>query len=127
LFAGTIGLTQHDPAYALLDESDCIVAIGLDAVELVKVWNQPQPLIWIAHCENQNPRLPSEIELIAPIGDVLERLNELLQHAVQSLDWGVNRVQVFREKVEAFSSPVPLSSQRISPMEVIETVREHTP
>lgn len=127
LFAGTIGLTQHDPAYALLDESDCIVAIGLDAVELVKVWNQPQPLIWIANCENQNPRLPSEIELIAPIGDVLERLNELLQHAVQSLDWGVNRVQVFREKVEGFSSPVPLSSQRISPMEVIETVREHTP
>ena len=127
LFAGTIGLTQHDPAYTLLDESDCIVAIGLDVVELVKVWNQPQPLIWIANCENQNPRLPAEIELIAPIGDVLERLNELLETPVHSFDWGVNRVQQFRQATEAITVPIPLSSERISPSDVIEAVREHTP
>ncbi|MCJ7602934.1 MAG: thiamine pyrophosphate-binding protein, partial [Desulfobulbaceae bacterium] len=32
LAAGTIGLTRTDPAYEILDEADCIVALGFDVV-----------------------------------------------------------------------------------------------
>ena len=48
LAAGTIGLTHTDPAYQILNEADCIVAVGFDVVELVKPWNQTAPLVWIA-------------------------------------------------------------------------------
>ena len=47
LAAGTLGLTASDPAYALLDEADCLLAVGFDVVELVKPWRQPAPLIWL--------------------------------------------------------------------------------
>ena len=36
LYIGTLGLTRHDPVYQLLDEADCVIALGFDVVELVK-------------------------------------------------------------------------------------------
>ena len=41
LAGGTIGMTRSDPAYKILDEADCILAVGFDAVELVKPWTKP--------------------------------------------------------------------------------------
>ncbi len=38
LSAGAIGLTRTDPVYEILDEADCIIAVGFDVVELVKPW-----------------------------------------------------------------------------------------
>ena len=58
LAGGTIGMTRSDPAYKILDEADCILAVGFDAVELVKPWDQAAPLIWIANWENREPVLP---------------------------------------------------------------------
>ena len=43
LAAGTIGLTRADPVYELLDEADCLLAIGFDAVELVRPWEALTP------------------------------------------------------------------------------------
>ena len=39
LAAGVIGLTRTDPVYEMLDEADCIIAVGFDVVELVKKWD----------------------------------------------------------------------------------------
>ena len=64
LFAGTIGLTATDPAYELLDEADCIIAVGFDAAELVKPWSQAAPLIWIAPWQNHDPHLASAHEYV---------------------------------------------------------------
>ncbi|MCY4024025.1 MAG: thiamine pyrophosphate-binding protein [Anaerolineaceae bacterium] len=46
LAAGTIGLTRADPVYELLEEADCLLAAGFDAVELVRPWEAltPRPL-----------------------------------------------------------------------------------
>ena len=43
LAAGVIGLTRADPVYELLDEADCLLAIGFDAVELVRPWGALTP------------------------------------------------------------------------------------
>ena len=46
LAAGTIGLTRADPVYELLEEADCLLAVGFDAVELLRPWEAltPRPL-----------------------------------------------------------------------------------
>src|SRR5262249_40564523 len=68
LAAGTIGLTRADPAYAILDEADCVLAVGFDVVELVKPWDQPAPLIWLAPWANADPELAARAECVGPLG-----------------------------------------------------------
>ena len=43
LAAGVIGLTRADPVYELLEEADCLLAVGFDAVELVRPWEALTP------------------------------------------------------------------------------------
>ena len=68
LYAGAIGLTRTDPVYELLDEADCVVAVGFDVVELVKPWDCSSPLIWIAPWANQDPTIAADVELVGGRG-----------------------------------------------------------
>jgi len=126
LFAGTIGLTTNDPVYELLDESDCILAIGFDVVELVKPWRQPQPLIWIANWENQDPHIDSHCEFVGEIGPILAELTSSVR--MSNPAWGAIKLAAWRE-----AHPVPhsmqadLNHQTISPADVLSAVRANTP
>lgn len=124
LFVGTIGLTQTDPAYTILDESDCIIAIGFDVVELVKVWNQTQPLIWIANWSNQDPKIQSAYELKGNIIKILDRLLEEVNCDIDE-NWGETRVANYHRQQAAISLPKP-APNRILPQTVLEIIREHT-
>lgn len=124
LFAGTIGLSRTDPAYEILDEADCIIAIGFDVVELVKPWNQSQSLVWIANWENQDPRIASEVEFIGDSCALLDALNESLEFITDD-SWGSKRVTEFRAKQTAISLPKP-QAKRILPQHILATIRKHT-
>jgi len=125
LFAGTIGLSRTDPAYEILDEADCILTIGFDVVELVKPWNQSQPLIWIANWENQDPRIPADVEYIGDISTLLDTLNESLDFKTDE-SWGSKRVTKFHAQLKAIPLPQPQEG-RILPQHVLTTIREYTP
>ena len=124
LFVGTLGLTANDPAYEILDASDCILVIGFDVVELVRPWRQPQPLIWIANWNNYDPRIDSECELV---GDIAHILDALLDSPVGVEEaWGERRVRVWREA--CLSRPSAVSApNRISPMDALDSIRACTP
>jgi acetolactate synthase-1/2/3 large subunit len=124
LFVGTLGITSTDPAYKILDESDCILALGFDVVELVKPWSQPQPLIWVSNWENQDPRIDSACELIGNIGDILDALLDTT-HSVDDT-WGENQVSAWREAHHS-SPKVDPAPNRVFPSDVLESIREHTP
>lgn len=124
LFAGTIGLTSYDPAYELLDEADCIIALGFDVVELVKPWGYEMPLIWIANWGNHDPRLDCAIEMTGDIGEVLESL--ATPAATPAPDWGAARIRRFRQRLAARSSP-EAAAGRISPQAFLAALRQHTP
>ncbi len=125
LFAGTIGLTRVDPVYELLDEADCIVAVGFDVVELVKPWRQPQPLIWLANWRNLDPAIAAEHELVGPIAPALE---SLAHHGVNARDaaWGRAWVARFRQAQAGRPLSVPRSG-RMLPQAVLSAVRDATP
>ncbi len=125
LFAGTIGLTRTDPVYDLLDESDCILAIGFDVVELVKPWHQNQPLIWIANWENQDPRIPSELEYVGELSALLSGLMPSLDYQIND-DWGQARVEQFKLSQSAIKLPDAQQGTML-PQDVLSAIRESTP
>ncbi len=124
LFAGTVGLTRRDPVYEILDEADCILAVGFDVVELVKPWDQTAPLVWIAPWQNQDPVLPSCAEFVGPVAPILQQLANLFWATDES--WGARRVERFHRK----ASDLALATARpglISPQSVLRLVRQAVP
>ena len=124
LFAGAIGLTRADPAYELIDEADCILAIGFDVVELVKPWDYGTPLVWIAGWENNDPRLASEWEAVGRLDEILGALGNV--GCQPAPNWGAARVRRFRDKQRRASAPKP-SANRMLPQTVLASLRAHTP
>lgn len=124
LFAGTIGLTTTDPVYELLDEADCIIAIGFDVVELVRPWDQSQPLIWIANWENTDPRLACELEHVGPVGDILAELAGSDVHTAK--DWGTSRISEFRQQQASFRLP-DVQIGKILPRKLLSVLRDLAP
>ena len=121
LAAGTIGLTRTDPAYEVLDQADCVVAVGFDVVELVKPWEHPAPLIWIAPWANERPELPAAAEAIGPMGPTLRGLAEAESHPDDG--WGAKIVDAHRRKYPILPS-TRSTSARMAPQAVLRVLRE---
>ncbi|UCC52982.1 MAG: thiamine pyrophosphate-binding protein, partial [Anaerolineaceae bacterium] len=124
LFAGTIGLTLTDPAYAILDEADCIVSVGFDVVELVRIWDYTVPIIWIAPWANADPAIVTTVELVGPMRSVLRQLT----FSPNWLDpaWGEARVARFRAQLAGQSLPPPAAG-RLLPQQLLHTLRQIVP
>jgi acetolactate synthase-1/2/3 large subunit len=124
LSAGVIGLTRTDPAYEILDEADCIVAVGFDVVELVKKWEQAAPLIWLAPWANEDPVLPAQVELVGPMTPVLQQLAD--SDFATSTAWGASRVAAFHHKLAQRTLPEQAVG-RLLPQQVLATLRNQLP
>ncbi len=137
LSAGVIGLTRTDPAYEILDEADCVVAIGFDVVELVKPWSLARhdgsgagggtadvPLVWIANWPNDDPVLPAAVEIVGPVQSTLLQLAD--SKFLRKQEWGAARVGRFRN--EQAAQPLPASRPgKILPQQLLEGMRRHLP
>ena len=121
LFGGTIGLMQSDPPYELLDEADCIIAVGFDVVELVRIWDYEVPLIWIATWENADPVIPAVVSLVGPLQPMLEQLID--SESSTATGWGAPRVAAFREKLAARQLGQPLA-ERLFPQQLLRALHE---
>jgi acetolactate synthase I/II/III large subunit len=124
LAGGTIGLTRFDPAYKILDEADCILAVGFDAVELVKPWDQTAPLVWIAQWENLDPALPADAEFVGPMSPILIQMSSANWSAAP--DWGERRVQSLRDELQHAPLPAPAPG-RLLPQSVLQALRRAAP
>lgn len=124
LAAGTLGLTRTDPVYEILDEADCVLAVGFDVVELVKKWEHPAPLLWIANWANEDPVLPAAAEYVGPIGPMLQQLSD--NNFATDPAWGAVRVQQLRTKLAARTLPEP-EAGKILPQTYLAAMRRHLP
>ncbi|MEZ4868334.1 MAG: thiamine pyrophosphate-binding protein [Caldilineaceae bacterium] len=124
LAAGVIGLTRTDPVYSLLDETDCIVALGFDVVELVKPWQHPAPLIWVAPWANTDPVVPAAVELVGPLSEILQQLTD--SDFATAPEWGASRVASFRAQQARHPLPVAVSG-RVLPQQLLDALREALP
>ena len=137
LSAGVIGLTRTDPAYKILAEADCVVAVGFDVVELVKPWslartdrsgsgggNAHVPLVWIANWPNEDPVLPAAVEIVGPIKSALLQLAD--NDFPCNQEWGAARVDGFRKKLAAQPLPAPRPG-KLLPQQLLDSMRRHLP
>lgn len=124
LAAGVIGLTRTDPAYAILDEADAIVAVGFDVVELVKPWQETKPLLWIAPWANDDPPLAAAVEFVGAMGPVLLQLADGEYHGEPT--WGEARVAAHRAWLADRSLPSPTPG-RMQPQGVLRALRRSAP
>lgn len=124
LAAGVIGLSRTDPAYAILDEADCVIAVGFDVVELVKKWEHPAPLIWIAPWANEDPVIAASVEFVGPMTPVLQQLAD--SDFTSAANWGAKRVAAFRAQTVQPTLPQPAAG-RLLPQQVLNTLRAQLP
>lgn len=126
LSAGTIGLTHDDPAYRLLNRSDCILAVGFDVVELVKPWQHAAPLIWLSRWSNEDPRLPAAAEWVGPLSPILDALADADYSPGNG--WGVSAVEACIERAAVARSMQPQpAGEPLGPAFVLKAIREHAP
>lgn len=123
LAAGVIGLTRSDPAYTLLDEADCILAVAFDVVELVKPWATHAPVIWLAPWTNHDPVLPAAVELVGDLNTLLTALID--GDYMPDNQWGAARVDRYRAGLPR-DLPLPAPG-RLLPQEVLATLRAALP
>jgi acetolactate synthase-1/2/3 large subunit len=123
-YAGTFGLTHTDPVYEILDEADCILAVGFDVVELVKPWQTDAPLIWLAPWANEDPAIPAVVELVDALKPLLSALSQL--HFDVDPAWGVRRIATFRAKQAQKQLPDPMPT-RINPQTVLQALADTLP
>jgi acetolactate synthase-1/2/3 large subunit len=125
LAAGTFGLTRTDPPYAIADESDCIVAVGFDVVEMERLWDQPQPIIWVAPWPNADPVVAAVAhELVGAMGPILAQLARAGFRP--RAGWGEVRVAAHRKALAAKELPPPAAG-RLRPQTVFAVARRHLP
>ena len=137
LSAGTIGLTRSDPVYQLLDDADCVLAVGFDVVELVKPFSLPQtdtdgiegeaenvPLIWVANWPNEDPTLPASVEIVGPMAAALLQLAD--SNFSTDAQWGRRRVNEFRTQLAGVTVPNPQPGLLL-PQQLLASMRRHLP
>ncbi len=91
----TIGLTRTDPGYELIAESDYVVTVGMDVVEVVLPWSIAQPVLWLSSWYDKIGSGMADQALIGPLGPTLTGLTNLLSE--QKNNWGSERVSHYRK------------------------------
>jgi acetolactate synthase I/II/III large subunit len=120
LRAGCIigGLIERE----LVNESDLIVTVGLDAVELQpKPWPYTRPVLSLASIPSLDAFVPANPEIVCDLKPLLARLAEL---APEGGDWGEKAAKKFREQVaNALNTP----ATGLSPQRAVEVARAVMP
>ena len=106
----------------LVTQSDLIVAVGLDAVELQpKPWPYRIPVLAVSAIPSVDALVPSSAEVVGDLRGILRGLSEW---ASEGTGWGERTAREFREEVTAaLNTP----SQGLSPQRVMEVARAVLP
>jgi acetolactate synthase-1/2/3 large subunit len=106
----------------LVMQSDLIVAIGLDAVELQpKPWPYDIPVIAFSPTPSLDALVPARLEVI---GDLKPMLAGLAEWCAAGTGWGEKAAATFRQEVsDALDTP----SRGLSPQRAMEVAREVLP
>jgi acetolactate synthase-1/2/3 large subunit len=126
-FAGTLDMACNDYMWDFLGTADLILAIGFDAVELIKPWAPTAPVIHIDMTPNTDQIYPASIELVGPIAATLAMLSEGLSGGLSGNPrWAEAEIKRHRDGLfEAFyAGRVP---GKLNPTDVIDVVREAMP
>jgi acetolactate synthase-1/2/3 large subunit len=120
-FAGILDMACNQTVWQLLGESDCIVAAGFDAVELIKPWRLSAPVLHIDTTENTDQIYASAHEVV---GDVTPILGWLAESFTGEARWTAAELEKHRARLrDAYYAGRVAGA--LNPTDVIDAVQEH--
>jgi len=122
-FAGTLDMACPQVVWKLLESSDLILAVGFDAVELIKPWPLEKPVLHIDTTPNTDQVYPADVEIVGSIPAILACL--IPARGVEPR-WTESEVRQHREALCSayYSGRV---SGKLNPTDVVDVVRDTLP
>ena len=122
-FAGTIDMACNKKVWSFLASADLILAVGFDAVELIKPWQLTVPVVHIDSTPNTDQVYPADVEFVGAIGTVLEAFR-----AAGSGNPRWSEAQVGKHRAELFDEYYSgRTAGKLNPSDVVDTVRRALP
>ncbi|MGE3909255.1 MAG: thiamine pyrophosphate-binding protein [Chloroflexota bacterium] len=108
----------------IISQSDLIVAVGLDAVELQpKPWPYSAPVLALNSVQSTDALVPASPELVGKIGPMLA---SLVEFAPSGSGWGEAAARSYRQQL-ADALNVPSTGSGLVPSRLVEIAREILP
>ncbi|MBV9521461.1 MAG: thiamine pyrophosphate-binding protein, partial [Alphaproteobacteria bacterium] len=122
-YAGTIDMACNGFLWDFLGKADLILAIGFDAVELIKSWRLATPVIHIDAVPNTDQVYPADLELVGSIPAILDALAAGCSGEAK---WREAEIAAHRRELMRlyYEGRVP---GRLNPTDVVDAVREAMP
>jgi len=76
LFAGVVDMACNQVIWQLLGSADLVVAVGFDAVELIKPWTVATPVLHVDSLPNTDQVYASQVECVGDIAAILDWLSD---------------------------------------------------
>ena len=123
LYAGTLDMACNRLLWEFLRRADLLLCAGFDGVELIKPWSLSVPAMHIDAVPNTDQIYPAEIELVGPVGAILEALAGACGELAR---WSEAEVAAHRQGLrEAYYAG--RVSGKLNPTDVIDVVRAALP
>lgn len=122
-YAGTLDMACNALMWEFLKGCDLLLAVGFDAVELIKPWQLSVPTVHIDAVPNTDQVYPAEVEII---GDITAILDALAASWKGEARWQAADVRRHREALRAAYYAGRLKG-RLNPTDVVDAVREALP
>jgi acetolactate synthase-1/2/3 large subunit len=122
-YAGTLDMACNDYMWDFLKTADLILAVGFDAVELIKPWSPTAPVIHIDATPNTDQIYPAEIEMVGPIGPMLDMLADGYAGEAR---WSEAEVKAHLDGLFALYYAGRVSG-KMNPTDVVDVVRAAMP
>lgn len=122
-FAGTLDMACNAFVWDFLKSCDLVLAVGFDAVELIKPWQLAAPTIHIDTTPNVDQIYPAEVEIVGPIADALLALGSACKAAPK---WQEKAVAEHRSRLRDLYYAGRVEG-KLNPTDVIDVVRKAMP
>jgi len=122
-YAGTLDMACNALVWDFLKGGDLLLAVGFDAVELIKPWQLAVPTVHIDATPNTDQIYPADAELVGDIAAILASIVGGWQGAPK---WTAAEVKQHRERLRAeyYAGRV---KGKLNPTDVVDLVREALP
>jgi len=122
-YAGTLDMACNQLMWDFLKGCDLMLAVGFDAVELIKPWSLSQPIVHIDAVPNTDQIYSADTELV---GDIAAIVGAIANAWKGEPTWAPAAVKRHREKLRAAYYAGRVKG-KLNPTDVIDALREALP
>lgn len=123
LYAGTLDMACNGFVWDFLRQADLLLAVGFDAVELIKPWSLTAPTIHIDTVPNTDQVYGAEIEIVGDIAAILDAISDA---GADGERWSHAEVGAHRARLRELYSAGRVTG-RMNPSDVVDAVRAAMP